>query len=131
MKIGVKVFVKPWLQKTHKNFFLIYVVTMIFHIWSGMIGLMGQGFVVPGLHYINIINPGIWAIANIIIAVMMIAGLHRKSFTLSRLALSAGMFWCLLRFLLISAAWVSGYAVGLGPVLYFLAAGLHRSQTLA
>lgn len=123
-------FVKIWLNKTHRNFFLIYVYTIIFHLWCGLLGIFGGTLLVSALHYINFVNPVYWGIVSLIIALGMIIGLYKETFEVGRFFLSLGMFWCLLRFLLITAAWLGGQSVGLGPPLYLLAVGVHRSQSL-
>lgn len=50
-----KSFGKPWLQKTHKNFFIVYMFTAIAHLWFAVNGIFGQDkdFISPGLTEVN------------------------------------------------------------------------------
>lgn len=124
---------RPWLQRSHPNFFFIYVATLTFHLWQASIGLFGPAsfFGAPGLDRVNrTANPEVWGLAFAIIGVSMMLGLFRGSFQLSRLALAAGAALCTFRAVLIGLTISDGfYGSMTGVPVWFLAASLHLSQT--
>lgn len=94
---------KPWLQKFHKNFFLIYVFTIVHFFWNAINGIFGNfsWFNIEVLHFVNFVNPFIWGVGYFIVALMLTIGLFRNDFKLSRIGLAAGLFMESTRFILI------------------------------
>lgn len=105
---------KPWLQDTHKNFFLIYVITAVHFVWVTANALFGgvSIYATPVLHYVNYIHPFIWGGGYAIVAALLILGLFRVDFRVARYGLALGLIMELGRFLLILfTVVVSGVAV--------------------
>lgn len=96
----------PWLHKFHRNFFIIYSITMVFNFWAAINGLFGSHawFDARVLTYVNYMNPEAWGLLYLVTGIAMLLGLFRKDFTLARLALAGGLFVSASRFILIVLA---------------------------
>lgn len=105
---------KPWLQKFHKNFFLIYVVTFIHFFWNAVNGIFGSSawFNIEVLHFVNFVSPFIWGVGYLFVALMLVVGLFKNDFRLARIGLASGLFMEFTRFILILlAVFIVGGAV--------------------
>lgn len=126
--------IRPWLPRSHPNFFMIYTATMIFHLWCAINGVFGpdRWWAFPVYKYTNMLMaPEAWAAWNWLAACGMFFGLHFRTFSWSRLALGIGSAWCWTRVLLFAADWrTEGADVGNAVPVYLLVAVLHISQIL-
>jgi hypothetical protein len=126
--------IRPWLPRSHPNFFLIYTGTLVFHLWCAVNGFFGpdRWWDFPVYRYTNLaLHPYGWAIWNLVVAMVMFAGLHLRTFTWSRVALGVGSAWVWARVILFAAAWQTENAdVGTAVPVYLLTGILHISQIL-
>lgn len=126
-------FVKPWLPTSHRNFFIIYAATTIYHVWCGLNALLGPGrwFEIDSLKFVNeVADPVIWGVFNLLIAAALYINLHLRDFRFARVALGVGLAWVMLRFLLIALGWATGEDIANSLPNLFLCGAVHVAQTL-
>ncbi len=105
-KVKWKGFGRPWLQRFHPNFFLIYVISIVHFLWAGVNGIAGDPdwFKLDFLEYVNVVSPTVWGVAYLGVGALMAIGLFREDFKYARLGLATGLFLESSRFLLILAS---------------------------
>lgn len=124
---------RPWLPRTHRNFFIIYAGTIIFHLWCAASGLLGPDswYTAPAFRDVNLAgSPEAWATVNLAIGACLWAGLHLESFRWSRYVLGVAGAWVWLRFFLIALAAVDGADIGNSLPNLFLVGMVHVAQVL-
>lgn len=126
--------IRPWLPRSHPNFFLIYTATLLFHVWAGLNGVFGpdRWWGHPIYQYTNLVaSPLVWGCWNLAIATAMFVGLHLHTFRWARIALGVGSTWVWARLLLFGMAWLeAGADAGNVMPVYVLVGALHISQVL-
>lgn len=75
---------RPWLQRFHRNFAIIYVITTIHFLWNAVNGIFGDPswYDLPLLQYVNRADPELWGLAYLITGIVMLVGLFRSNFTI-------------------------------------------------
>lgn len=123
--------VRPWLPRTHPNFFIIYTCALIYHVWAGLLGIFGsdQDFAGSGLLYVRQLGTHQeWGYLSLAIGLALYLGIHCRTFEPARYALAAGLAITAARWVCILIAWAHHAQVGYAPPVYFLICGLHVSQ---
>lgn len=125
---------RPWLRRSHPNFFLIYMATLVSFAGFALLGLFSADshFASPAYKYINLFAShevwGAWAAAT---SVIMFIGLHFSNFRMARFGLGMGLCWMLLRFFFFAeAAWAGIPGALNGLPTYMLGALVLLGQTL-
>lgn len=123
-------FVKPWLQRSHPNFAMIFVCTLLFHGWSAITlfsddDAMSSPALVKALDFVAQDTWGWW---HAVVAVVMLVGLFRPRFDLARLGLAIGLALMATRSILLIQAALDGIPVGIGIGAFLLITALHASQ---
>jgi hypothetical protein len=126
--------VKPWLHKTHRNFFVIYTATIVFHLWCAANAFFGpdRWFELETLEFVNkAAGNNVWGAVNLVVAVGLYAGLYTVHFDrYARVALAAGFLWVMFRFILVMIGLASGNDAANSLPNLFLCAMVHMAQTL-
>lgn len=125
---------RPWLQRFHRNFFVIYVVTIVFNFWAALNAILGSDswFDLSILKYVNYVDHGWWGLAYLGVGTIMLLGLFRPNFNLARIGLALGLFLACARFLLIVlAVWLERDVGGANTLTNMLmVVGVYVSQLL-
>lgn len=97
---------KPWLPVTHPNFMVALAGPIIACLWSALIGFADHGATdAASLDRTNqFAAPGTWAWAFMVCGVLMVVGLFRTTFTLTRVAIAMSLVVWLIRFGLLAQA---------------------------
>lgn len=126
--------VRPWLHRTHRNFFVIYVATIVYHAWCGANASLGpeRWFEVDALDRVNMAATNdVWGAVNVVVAVALYFGLHVTNFDrYARVALAVGLLWVVVRFALVAEGLASGSDAANTLPNLFLCAMVHVAQTL-
>lgn len=123
---------KPWLQRFHRNFFIIYVIMAVHSIWAGINGIFGpsEWYDFASLEYVNYLSPQWWGVLYLLVGVGLIAGLFRDNFKLARSALAAGLFLESTRWLLILLTVVNSNAGANALTNLLVVVGVYLSMLL-
>lgn len=119
---------RPWMSRTHPNFFIAYSATTIAHAWFGLLCLLEpQLFQSPAMKGINsLATPEVWGVGALIVAALLFQGWWNPSFTLAHCGLAIALAGCLTRFILILG---TDQTAGIAPA-WFLITAIHLAQTL-
>jgi hypothetical protein len=116
-----KLFVRPWLRKTHPQFFLDYAIKICTQLAVGvyLIFTRDSNFNSPGLQHVNdYLAPVSWGTLHLIVGVGMFMSLHLKSFHMARIFMGCAFVLFLMRGSLLTWSFFDGAAVGLGPIIF-------------
>lgn len=121
-----------WLRRSHPNFFLSLVATLLFNVGQGLVGLAPQSLSnAPSLFYVyEVADYRTWAAAFSLVALGVLAGLSRKQWwAITRYALALGVTLCAVRGVLIAYSTIVDEESGLtGIPAWILISAIHLAQ---
>lgn len=94
---------KLWLKRSHPNYYVIYLFTLVHFFWNALNGLIGgEEFSIPVLDHVNAVaSPQVWGVSYLVVTVLLLVGLFRANFKVAKLGLAIGLLMQLSRFLLV------------------------------